>query len=41
MKCNIDEYEWEVEPYSLLRGTCPKCGNKVKRTNDMFIDEVK
>lgn len=40
-RCNIDGYEWEIAPSSLLRGTCPKCGNKVKRTNDMFIDEVK
>jgi hypothetical protein len=40
VRCNVDGYEWLTLPGSLYKGICPKCGNKVRRTNEMFIDEV-
>jgi len=41
VKCNKDEYEWETLPGNLYKGICPECGNKAKRTNEIFINEVK
>lgn len=39
-KCN--NYEWEVSPNSLLHGHgCPKCKGSMKKTTEMFKQEVK
>ena len=38
-KCNIDGYEWSVEPNSLLSAKqgCPKCGGTLNLTHDEYI----
>ena len=41
-KCNICEYEWDLEPAGALGGTkCPKCTNHIKLTQDDFINRMK
>lgn len=41
-KCQICEYEWETVASSLKNGTnCPKCNNRIRRTSEEFIDEMK
>ena len=40
-RCKIDGYEWEVIPYSLLRGYgCPKCGGSLQLTHEEFINRI-
>lgn len=41
--CNsCNNYKWPVKPSNFLfGGRCPKCANKVKRTTEQFIQEVK
>lgn len=41
VRCNIDRYEWITLPGNLYKGVCTQCGKKVRRTNEMFVDEVK
>lgn len=40
-KCLIDNYEWEVDPMSLLNGHgCPKCAGVAPKTHKEFIEEL-
>lgn len=40
-KCNIDNYEWEAKPNSLLNNHgCPKCAGNVKKTHEEFIFQL-
>lgn len=45
-KCTICNYEWEVLPYSLLKGKgCPNCckiqnRNKLAKSNEQFLNEL-
>lgn len=40
-RCKIDGYEWYSTPSSILSGCgCPKCGGKVKKTQEEYIKEV-
>ena len=37
-KCKTCGYEWRVVPNSLLKGYgCPRCSNRLKKTNEEFI----
>ena len=40
-KCNICECEWQAIPNSILQGKgCPKCGNRIKKTHEQYLQEV-
>ena len=41
VKCNTCKYEWDVRPLDFLAsGECPKCIGKLKKTTDMFKEEL-
>lgn len=41
VKCNTCKYEWDVRPFDFLNsGECPKCIRKLKKTTDMFKEEL-
>ena len=38
--CLLDKYEWDVTPDDLLHGRgCPKCGGKLKKTHQEFMND--
>jgi Zn ribbon nucleic-acid-binding protein len=40
-RCKLDNYEWQTQPYILLKGHgCPKCSGKLKKTSVDFEKEV-
>lgn len=40
-KCKIDGYEWYARPSNVLKGRgCPQCSQRVRRTNDDYMQEV-
>lgn len=47
VRCNICEYEWQIEPDGLLQGRgCPECAkieshNKQVKSNEQFLKELK
>lgn len=41
-RCLVDGYIWEVRPANILSGRgCPKCGGKINRTHEEFVNKVK
>ena len=41
-RCKTCGLEWEVLPYNLLRKSgCPKCSERMKKTTEQFIKEIK
>jgi hypothetical protein len=40
-RCNIDQYEWRVLPYSILQGKgCPLCAGNAKRTYEQYMKSL-
>ena len=41
VKCNVCNYEWDVRPLDFLdSGECPKCIGKLKKTTNIFKEEL-
>lgn len=41
-KCVKDNYQWKTSPHSLLNGNgCSMCANRVRRTHDEYVRDVK
>ena len=43
LRCDICGYEYEVVPNTILNAGCgcPKCANRLKKTTEKFIEELK